>query len=209
MCVVIFLLQCAHTITIIFTWLHMVIYQRTIPTYHSLSRCRTLYRSRLIRTVPDTASYIRGWMQMVLTPNDLFSWNNKYSKYTSYYCDYIHKYNPLFAFQLCTSLTLCMLAFWSCEGVVFLVHSSSSHLTAGHVFPFPLSGANWRSLSLLWGSGPPLPKMAPSSTGSAHTPFLGSNTRTMTHDSLGCSTLNGLLAACVLTVGFLWRGWRC
>ncbi len=33
-------------------------------------------------TVPDTASYIRGWMQMVLTPNDLFSWNNKYSKYT-------------------------------------------------------------------------------------------------------------------------------
>ncbi len=34
------------------------------------------------RAVPDTASYIRGWMQMVLAPNDLFSWNNKYSKYT-------------------------------------------------------------------------------------------------------------------------------
>ncbi len=30
-------------------------------------------------SVPDTASYIRGWIQMVLTPNDLFSWNNKYS----------------------------------------------------------------------------------------------------------------------------------
>ncbi len=129
-----------------------------------------------VRSVPDTASYIRGWMQMVLTPNDLFSWNNKYSKYTSYHRDYIHKYNSLSVFQLCTSLTLCMLAFWSCEGVVFLVYSSSSHLTAGHVFPLPLSGANWRSLSLLWGSGPPLPKMAPPSTGSAHTPFLGSNT---------------------------------
>jgi hypothetical protein len=30
--------------------------------------------------VPDTASYIRGWIQMVLAPNDLFSWNNKYNK---------------------------------------------------------------------------------------------------------------------------------
>ncbi len=27
--------------------------------------------------------YIRGWMQMVLAPNDLFSWNNKYNKYTN------------------------------------------------------------------------------------------------------------------------------
>ncbi len=35
--------------------------------------------------VPNTASYIRGWIQMVLTPNDLFSWNNKYSKYTNIY----------------------------------------------------------------------------------------------------------------------------
>ncbi len=25
--------------------------------------------------------YIRGWMQLVLAPNDLFSWNNKYNKY--------------------------------------------------------------------------------------------------------------------------------
>jgi hypothetical protein len=35
--------------------------------------------------VPDTASYIRGWIQMVLAPNDLFSWNNKYSKYMNIY----------------------------------------------------------------------------------------------------------------------------
>ncbi len=40
--------------------------------------------------VPDTASYIRGWMQMVLTPNDLFSWNNKYSKYRVTLLRYIH-----------------------------------------------------------------------------------------------------------------------
>jgi hypothetical protein len=116
---------------------------------------------------------------MVATPNDLFSWNNKYSKYTSYYRNYVHEYSSLSVFQLCTSLTLCMLAFWSCEGVVFLVHSPSSHFTADHVLPLPLSGVNWRSLSLLWGSGPPLPKMAALSTGSAHTPFSGSNTLNM------------------------------
>jgi hypothetical protein len=127
--------------------------------------------------VPDTASYIRGWIQMVLTPNDLFCWNNKYSKYTIilsrlYTLVQIHSSS----FSCAHQHTLCMLAFWSCEGVVFLVHSSSSHFTVGHVFPLPLSGANWRSLSLLWGSGPPLPKMAPPSTGSAHTPFPGSET---------------------------------
>jgi hypothetical protein len=55
-------------------------------------------------------------------------------------------------------LTLCMLAFWSCEGVVFLVLSVSSHLTVSHVSPLPMSGANWRSLFLLWGFGSPLPQ---------------------------------------------------
>jgi hypothetical protein len=35
----------------------------------------------VFRNFPDTASHIRGWMQMVLTPNDLFSWNNKYNEY--------------------------------------------------------------------------------------------------------------------------------
>ncbi len=69
-----------------------------------------------------------------------------------------------------------MLAFWSREGVIFLVLSSSSHLTMGHVFPLPVSEANWRSLFLLWGSAPPFPKMAPSFTGSAHSPFPGYKT---------------------------------
>jgi hypothetical protein len=85
--------------------------------------------------------------------------------------------NLFLVLQLCTStLTLCMLAFRSREGVVFVVLSSSSHLTVGHVFPLPMSGANWRSLSLLWGPPPPSPNMAPLSTGSAHTPFLGYKT---------------------------------
>jgi hypothetical protein len=45
-----------------------------------------------------------------------------------------------------------------------------------HVLPVPLSGFNWRSLSPPWGSGPPVPKMAPPFTGSTHTPSLGSGT---------------------------------
>ncbi len=42
-----------------------------------------MYNS-VVFTVPDTASYIRGWIQMVLAPNDLFSWNNNYNKYNEY-----------------------------------------------------------------------------------------------------------------------------
>jgi hypothetical protein len=39
---------------------------------------------------------------MVLTPNDLFSWNNKYSKYmVIYYAIYIAM-NSLLISQLCT-----------------------------------------------------------------------------------------------------------
>ncbi len=118
-------------------------------------------------------------MQMVLTPNDLFSWNNKYSKYTIILSRlYTTTMDSLFISQLRTLTYSVHAAFWSCEGVVFLVLSSSSHLTTYHVFPLPLSGANWRSLSLLWGSGPPFSKMAPPFTGSAHTPFPGSNTLT-------------------------------
>ncbi len=63
-------------------------------------------------------------------------------------------------------------ACWHSEAV----KGSSSHLTDGHVSPLPMSGANWRALFLLGGSGSPLPKMASLFTGSAHTPSLGSNT---------------------------------
>jgi hypothetical protein len=41
---------------------------------------------------------------MVLTPNDLFSWNNKYSKYTIILSHlYTLTMDSLSAFQLCTS----------------------------------------------------------------------------------------------------------
>jgi hypothetical protein len=41
---------------------------------------------------------------MVLTPNDLFSWNNKYSKYTIILSQlYTLVTDSLFIFQLCTS----------------------------------------------------------------------------------------------------------
>ncbi len=50
---------------------------RLIPLLTHLIFWRTI-------TVPNTASYIRGWIQMVLAPNDLFSWNNKYNKYNEY-----------------------------------------------------------------------------------------------------------------------------
>jgi hypothetical protein len=70
-----------------------------------------------------------------------------------------------------------MLVFLSREGVVFIVSSLSFHLTMVHVLSPPVSEANWRSLSQLWGSAPPpCPKMAPSFTGSAYSPFPGYKT---------------------------------
>ncbi len=70
--------------------------------------------------------------------------------------------NLFFILQLCMlTLTLCMLAFWNREGVVFFLPSLPSHLTVSHVFPLPMSGANWRSLSLLWGFPLPLPIWRP------------------------------------------------
>jgi hypothetical protein len=125
--------------------------------------------------VPDTASYIRGWIQMVLAPNDLFSWNNKYSKYI--------EYNNTDAF---TCFFLAMHTTYSVHAGILkpwrgrlpwpLVVFSSYH-----VFILPLSGLNWRSLFPPWGFGPPFPKMAPPSTGSAHTPLPGSGTLPSPH----------------------------
>ncbi len=110
------------------------------------------YTSSILRTreisVPNTASYIRGWIQMVLALNDLFSWNNKYNKYNNY------TFNDTFTcffLSYAHQLTLCMLASRSHVGVVILVLLSSSH-----VFSLPLSGLNWRPLFPPWGSGPPL-----------------------------------------------------
>ncbi len=71
--------------------------------------------------VPDTASYIRGWMQMVLTPNDLFSWNNKYNEYVLHYSIMI---DSLPTFQLCTS--------------TYSVHAGGSEPWRGHLLCLPV-----------------------------------------------------------------------
>ena len=76
---------------------------------------------------------------MVLTPNDLFSWNNNYNEYMLYYyLQWICCQSSSYARQL----TLCMLVALSREGVVFLVFLSSSHFTEIHVLPPPVSEAN-------------------------------------------------------------------
>ncbi len=109
--------------------------------------------------VPDTASYIRGWIQMVLTPNDLFSWNNKYSKYNEY------------------NITDTFTCFFLPMHTTYSVHAGILKPWRGrlpwplvvfsfyHLLSLPLSGLNWRSLFPPWGSGPPFPKMAPPFTG--------------------------------------------
>ncbi len=129
-----------------------------------------LRASKIIVRVPDTASYIRGWIQMVLAPNDLFSWNNKYNKYLGY------------------NVTDIFTCFFLAMHTTHSVHAGILKPWRGclpwppaffsfyHVFSLPLSGLNWRPLFPLWGSGPPFPKMAPPFTGSAYTPFPGSGT---------------------------------
>ncbi len=121
-------------------------------------------------SVPDTASYIRGWIEMVLAPNDLFSWNNKYNKYIEY------------------NITDTFTCFFLAMHTTYSVHAGILKPWRGrlprlpavfsfyHVLSLPLSGLNWRSLFLPRGSDPPFPKMAPPFTGSAHTPLPGSRT---------------------------------
>jgi hypothetical protein len=112
---------------------------------------------------------------MVLTPNDLFSWNNKYNKYNEY------------------NITDTFTCFFLAIHTTYFVHAGILKPWRGrfpwplvvfssyHVFSLPLSGLNWRSLFPLWGSGPPFPKMAPPFTGSSHTPLPGSGTVLLFH----------------------------
>jgi hypothetical protein len=107
---------------------------------------------------------------MVLAPNDLFSWNNKYNKYIEY------------------NITDTFTCFFLAMHTTYSVHADILKPWRGrlpwlpavfsfyHVLSLPLSGLNWRSLFPPWGSDPPFPKMAPPFTGSAHTPLPGSGT---------------------------------
>jgi hypothetical protein len=102
--------------------------------------------------VPDKASYIRGWIQMVLAPNDLFSWNNRYNKYIEY------------------NITDTFTCFFLAMHTPYSVHAGILKPWRGrlpwlpavfsfyHVLFLPLSGLNWRSLFPPWGSGPPFPQ---------------------------------------------------
>ncbi len=121
-------------------------------------------------SVPDTASYIKGWIQVVLVPNDLFSWNYKYNKYNEYNVTDTFTYIFL-AMHTTYSVHAGILKPWRGRLPWPLVAFSSYH-----VFSLPLSGFNWRSLLPPWGPGTPFPKMAPPFTGSAHTPLPGSGT---------------------------------
>ncbi len=116
------------------------------------------------------ASYIRGWIQMVLAPNDLFSWNNKYNKSNEY--NITDTFTCIFlAMHTTYSVHAGILKPWRGRLPWPLVV-----FTSYHVFSPPLSGLNWRSSFPPWGSGPPFPKMAPPFTGSVYTPLPGSGT---------------------------------
>jgi hypothetical protein len=127
---------------------------------------------------------------MVLAPNDLFSWNNKYNKYnnyiltdtfTCYFLSYVHQ------------LTL---SSWHHETMRGSSSLASYRLLTSSLF-LCLDSTD-ASCSRLGGSSPPFPNMAAPFSGSAHTPLPGSGTicsyrhaeqRAPRHVELGQDTL--------------------
>ncbi len=71
--------------------------------------------------------------------------------------------------QLCTPLTLCMLASWSHEGAVFLDLLSSSHFITSSLFPY--LGSTDAPCSRLGVPVPPSPKWRPHSQGLRTLPY--------------------------------------
>ncbi len=103
---------------------------------------------------------------MVLAPNDLFSWNNKYNKYNGYnVTDTFTCFFVSYAHQL----TLCMLASWSHEAVVFLDLWSSSHPITSSLFPY--LGSTDAPCSRFGDPVPPSPKWRPYSQGPRTLPY--------------------------------------
>jgi hypothetical protein len=99
---------------------------------------------------------------MVIAPNDLFSWNNKYNKY----CTDIY---TLSSWSYARELTLCMLAFWSHEGVVFLDFLPSPHLVTS--FHLPCLGSTDAHCPRLGDPIPLHPKWRPFSQGLRTLPY--------------------------------------
>ncbi len=132
-----------------------------LKNYSLISEARFLFKCKCSQHV---FPYIRGWMQMVLAQNDLFSetiiqWDAIPVMGMLHYCCTMHNdthsvLNPS----------------WSRGGVAFLA------LRHFYVFSTPLSGLNWCSLSVVGGPGPPTPKVASPLLGSAHTPLPGYGT---------------------------------
>jgi hypothetical protein len=60
----------------------------------------------------------------------LFTWNNKYNEY-----NVTKNIYTLSSWSYARELTLCMIAFWSHEGVVFLDFLQSPHLVTSFLFP--------------------------------------------------------------------------
>ncbi len=131
-----------------------------VTTHLGLQNVRLPWRCKCSR---HGFLYIRGWMQMVMAPNNLFSWNNKYNKYI------VTKDIYTFFLMLCTwthSVHARILKPWR-GSLPWLPAISSSC----HVFLPPLSGLNWRSLSPLGNPVPLPPKWRPFSQGPRTLPY--------------------------------------
>ncbi len=109
-------------------------------------------------------TYIRGWMQMVLAPNDLFSWNNNTMSTML-----LRIFTHYISCRLCTlTLTLCIIASWSRDEVVVF---ASWHLVMSSRLPCPNStDAHWPQLGA---PVPPPPKWRPLPQGPRTLPFQG------------------------------------
>ncbi len=117
-------------------------------------RLRTGELSLSTTTVPDTASYIRGWIQMVLAPNDLFSWNNKYSKYTIIYI--ANAFTSIFQLSTSThSAHAGILKPWRGRLPCLLAVFSSHHVS--RLIPFPVR-AQLTLFVPAFGTGSPFPQ---------------------------------------------------
>jgi hypothetical protein len=105
-----------------------------------------LFPTRLLTSEDEYKWY---WHQMIYFPETIKIVSTRI--YTS-------SMHSLLSSSWVHQLTLCMLASWSREGVVFLVLLPSSHLTMYHVLSLSLSGLNWRSLFPPLGTGSPFPQ---------------------------------------------------
>ncbi len=103
---------------------------------------------------------------MVLAPNDLFSWDNKYNKYNEYN---VTDTFTCFFLSYSRQLILCMLASWSHEGVVFLDLLSSSYSITSSLFLY--LGSTDAPCSRLGDPFPSSPKWRPHSQGPRTLPY--------------------------------------